>query len=155
MSYRKKKCSIYECNNRAYYKDENNIKYCKIHSNDNMINVKYTKNCCIENCTTYASYKYLDNYYCKQHKIKDSKHVCAKVCSYLNCNKQPSFNFPQYLGVGIRCKTHIIDGMIDVKKKYCCIENCLKSAFHKKEMLCRKHSKEIYEIFINYIEENI
>lgn len=66
-------------------------------------------------------------------------------CQYKNCNKSASFN---YIGERrpIVCKTHILNGMVDVINKRCAYPLCKKSGRFgtpgMKIMYCKAHKKD-------------
>ena len=68
-------CSYNDCLKIANFKDNlTNKKYCKIHSNNNVVNINNKinfSNCKYDNCK-----KSTKNYYCQNHKFKCKKNNC-------------------------------------------------------------------------------
>jgi hypothetical protein len=68
----------------------------------------------------------------------------SKICINAACNKQSSFNFASEKNA-IYCKTHCLNGMINVLAHYCFNENCFLNASFNfkgyKAKFCKKHAE--------------
>jgi len=69
-----------------------------------------------------------------------------KKCKYVNCNKQPFYNFPTEK-IALLCNKHKKETMIDVRNKKCQYENCnarpnFNFAGKKIALFCNTHKKE-------------
>ena len=68
-------CSYDDCHKIANFKDEsNNKKYCKTHSNNNVVNINNKAN--IKKCKYNDCKKSTKNNYCQNHKFKCKKNNC-------------------------------------------------------------------------------
>jgi hypothetical protein len=131
--------------------------YCFKHKKDNMVNLKTSvsylckeKNCISEKTgqRTNATYGYPGNVreYCEKHKKDYMVNLKDKKCADKNCNKIPSFNFPNMI-TAIYCCEHKKLGMEDIKSQKCIETNCNARAIFnfeglKSRLYCSKHKKE-------------
>jgi hypothetical protein len=101
--------------------------------------------CKIDGCITQPSYNYYGKkaIYCFNHKLDGMINVNIKKCNYENCNKIPSFNYPNET-ICLYCKQHKLEGMVDIKHNYCNHPNCNKRPNYnyvgeKKRLYCKEH----------------
>ena len=68
-------------------------------------------------------------------------------CAYLNCKKQPSYNFIENSNRVLYCSKHKLNGMVDIRNKKCVEPNCNKNPTYnykhlKNRLYCSKHKKD-------------
>jgi hypothetical protein len=140
--YYKKACSEYGCYNNGYYKsDESDLLFCFEHKKENMYNPK-KKLCREENCKNHAYFNYENAeypIYCLHHKKENMINFAKLRCAFVGCKKFPSYNFLHIKDHNYRCKTHMLNGMIDVKNPRCIVENCGKFARFERKTKCYTH----------------
>jgi hypothetical protein len=142
-------CVYDGCNNWAGFNFEGlKAKYCSIHKEDGMENVKDRK-CVYEGCRKCPSFNY-DNekktLYCGTHKKDGMVNIFVKSCIYENCKKVPSFNTKNEKKA-IYCGEHKEDGMVDIKHSSCVYEDCKTQAVfnmkgNKKGLYCQIHKAD-------------
>ena len=123
-------------------------KYCSVHKEDGMINVK-DKKCIYEGCRKCPSFNNINEkkvLYCATHKKEGMVNIFVKPCLYEGCNKVPSFNKKDETKA-IYCGEHKEEGMIDIKHKTCLFEDCKTQAVfnmkgNKKGLYCLIHKLE-------------
>jgi hypothetical protein len=119
-------CVYDGCKNWASFNYEGlKARYCMVHKEDGMINVK-DKKCDYDGCKTRPVYNCegeLKGIYCTTHKKEGMVNVKSKLCIHIGCKKQPTFNIEGET-IGLYCTTHKKDGMVDVKNKTCIHDGC-------------------------------
>jgi hypothetical protein len=103
------------------------------------------KLCIIEECKKVAVYGITNNIHCIQHRLVDEINKLNKKCKTENCDKLPIYGFEK--GIGLYCKTHKKENMVDVKSKKCIELDCNKVSnynlpYEKYGLYCVKHKKE-------------
>jgi hypothetical protein len=137
-------------------------------------------NCSFNNCNEIATCGYIvgDNLFCKDHSkddmlitfkqeqillLEDYKFKKYRKCFYKECELEANYNFPEQKP--ICCKTHQINGMIDVKHSKCCFKGCsTRPNFNfegiKKATYCKEHAdKDMVDVlakkcFCNKVQPN-
>jgi hypothetical protein len=117
-----KLCEFIGCGKQASYNNEfeTAFKFCSLHKEPQMINLK-AKKCRFPECNTIASFN--NTYenvpiYCHTHKEPQMINVNFRACQSDQCKKRPFYNFKGEKR-GIFCSTHKEDGMVDILSKKC------------------------------------
>jgi hypothetical protein len=138
-------CKIFSCYN---FENELKPKFCNEHKRINMIDIKNkSKNCIHSDCKTRATYNYESEnrgIYCVNHKLENMVNIndIKRWCQYENCKKRATFGFLNKSASF--CKTHMLNGMIDVSNKKCEYNLCNKKPnfnyeYEKTPRFCSQH----------------
>ena len=134
------KCGEPGCEIQPSFNEEGGKrKYCGLHKQDGMVNVKNGSCACIyPECHTRASYNIeglTKGIYCSSHKLDGMMNVNSKICIHLECKTQAMYNINGEK-TGLYCAKHKLEGMVDIKNKSCKSEWCFTLVRDKNEGYC-------------------
>ena len=144
------------CTTRAYFGYiHNEPLFCKLHSEDDMIDVK-NKKCQSPGCTRAASFSVLGKkaQFCAEHKDKNKNekmiNVSKKKCIDFGCDMIAYYGYQKDMIVKY-CKIHQLEDMVNLKREKCSHEGCkIRPSFgteNNSKRYCETHkSKEMKDL---------
>jgi hypothetical protein len=130
IDVRSSHCIHPNCKRQSIYNVPNEkARYCSIHKNKDMINVKRVskpKTCIYTNCKKNPKFNMPNKkggLYCFEHKLNGMIDIKTKKCIHSECKKYPRFNNPNKKG-GLYCFEHKLKSMINVVERPCTTPLC-------------------------------